>query len=63
MESSLCSHRLLEVHLHEYTLIFPIITKAYSVFRINGRDRPLLSQAGEGLLAREQFDITNNYYV
>jgi hypothetical protein len=50
-ESGRCSHRLVEVHLHEYTLIFPIITKDYSVFRINGGEQPLPPQAGGGLIA------------
>jgi hypothetical protein len=35
-ESVLCSHRQVEVYLH-----------GYSVFRINGGERPLLSQADE----------------
>jgi hypothetical protein len=41
-ENGLCSQRLVEVHLHENTLILPIITKDYSVFRINGGEQPLL---------------------
>jgi hypothetical protein len=50
-ESGLSSHRVVEVHLHENTVILPIIMKDYSVFRINGGERPLLSQEGGGLLA------------
>jgi hypothetical protein len=50
-ESGRCSHRLVEVHLHENNLILPTIMKDYSVFRINGGEWPLLSYADEGLLA------------
>jgi hypothetical protein len=60
-KSSLCSHRLVKVHLHENTLILPIIKKDYSVFRINGGERPLLSQDGGGSPAWVHSDITINY--
>jgi hypothetical protein len=50
-ESGLFSHRMVKVYLNENTLILPIIMKDYSVFRINGGEGPLLSQAGRGPLA------------
>ncbi len=47
--------------MHEYTLILPIITKDYSVFRTHSREARLLPKAGVGLIALVDSDISNNY--